>query len=164
MIKVIESFVARNGVPRYDGTAYENAVASVCHAKDFEKYSAGLLSATGTNSVAAINATRIAIQIIALRISFSFLFKIGSATPTFIPDDAPDPLPVDVSLRGLSRSDIADNRDEEVRRIEPLLEVESLEGDEFEEVTDRLESGQNPEEVEESMPDLGANDLSDITP
>jgi len=37
-------------------------------------------------------------------------------------------------------------------------------GDEFEEVTDRLESGQNPEEVEESMPDLGANDLSDITP
>jgi Flp pilus assembly protein TadB len=37
-------------------------------------------------------------------------------------------------------------------------------GDEFEEVTDRLESGQNPEDVEESMPDLGANDLSDITP
>jgi hypothetical protein len=37
-------------------------------------------------------------------------------------------------------------------------------GDEFDEVVDRLEAGQDPEEIEESMPDLGANDLSDVTP
>lgn len=37
-------------------------------------------------------------------------------------------------------------------------------GDEFDEVVDRLEAGQDPEEIEESMPDLGASDLSDITP
>ena len=31
-------------------------------------------------------------------------------------------------------------------------------GDEFNEVVDRLESGESPESIEESMPDLGAGD------
>lgn len=34
-------------------------------------------------------------------------------------------------------------------------------GDEFNEVADRLEKGQSPESIEESMPDLGS-DLSDL--
>jgi len=32
---------------------------------------------------------------------------------------------------------------------------------EFDEVVDRLESGQSPEEIESALPDLGAGDLSD---
>ncbi len=32
-------------------------------------------------------------------------------------------------------------------------------GPEFEDVVDRLEAGQSPEEIEEAMPDLGADDL-----
>ena len=32
---------------------------------------------------------------------------------------------------------------------------------EFDEVVDRLESGQSPEEIESAMPDLGADDTSD---
>ena len=32
---------------------------------------------------------------------------------------------------------------------------------EFDEVVDRLESGQSPEEIESAMPDLGAEDSSD---
>ncbi|MBI3162183.1 MAG: zinc ribbon domain-containing protein [Chloroflexi bacterium] len=32
---------------------------------------------------------------------------------------------------------------------------------EFDEVVDRLESGQSPEEIESAMPDLGAGDASD---
>ena len=31
-------------------------------------------------------------------------------------------------------------------------------GDEFNEVVDRLEKGESPESIEQSMPDLGAND------
>jgi hypothetical protein len=34
-------------------------------------------------------------------------------------------------------------------------------GDEFHEVVDRLESGQNPEDVETAMPDLGSGPLAD---
>ncbi len=34
-------------------------------------------------------------------------------------------------------------------------------GEEFNEVIDRLESGQSPEEVEAAMPDLGGGDLGD---
>ncbi len=30
---------------------------------------------------------------------------------------------------------------------------------EFDEVVDRLEAGENPEEIEESMPDLGGGDM-----
>ena len=35
-------------------------------------------------------------------------------------------------------------------------------GDEFGEVVDRLEAGESPESIEESMPDLGAGGLGDL--
>lgn len=35
-------------------------------------------------------------------------------------------------------------------------------GPEFDEVVDRLESGQSPEEIEESLPDIGAGDDLDV--